>query len=286
MSKALDSGFQAVLGQVLRSAPKLRGGRDRHRRSHRRRLAEGGTFSGHRAYSHGEDLRNLDWNVLARTDELFLKILEDEDRRGLTLVLDCSASMTAGNRWQGALRLAAILGGLALVHLDGLRLVLGKGNSMSFQGMESLSQYLQRLENIPIQPEQPAVLGQQILEQGYADNVCWLSDFTEPQVMLAPLHLLRRHGCRVQGWLPSQPTDEIPDLSGYLVLRDPESSQEVTLQVDADLRRAMVKELRNLRRMQDRIFAEAGSALVRFPLPVEGDYRLSSWLGGGCLYRL
>ena len=54
----------------------------------------------------------------------------------------------------------------------------------------------------------------------------------------------------------------------------------------APLRAAMVEELSLLARHQDAIFNAVGYPLVRFPLPAEGDFRLSSWFTGPWTYRL
>ena len=98
MSELFDDRFRQMLGELVRRMPRTRTTSRAQTPTRRRRRSESGTFSGHRAYTPGDDLRDFDWNVFARTDELFLKVLEDEDRVGWTLILDCSASMTAGER--------------------------------------------------------------------------------------------------------------------------------------------------------------------------------------------
>src|SRR3954453_10299182 len=47
----------------------------------------------YRAYSEGDDLRHVDWNVFARTDKCFLKRYKGETNSQLLLLLDTSASM-------------------------------------------------------------------------------------------------------------------------------------------------------------------------------------------------
>ena len=55
-------------------------------------------FRDHRAYSPGDDLRHLDWNLLARLDRLYLKRFHDQQDVTLHLVVDASASMGYGTR--------------------------------------------------------------------------------------------------------------------------------------------------------------------------------------------
>jgi uncharacterized protein (DUF58 family) len=48
----------------------------------------------HRAYAPGDDLRSIDWKILARTDKYHVKLFEDETNLRAHLLLDCSRSMT------------------------------------------------------------------------------------------------------------------------------------------------------------------------------------------------
>ena len=50
-------------------------------------------FAEHRQYVPGDDLRNLDWKVLARKDRLYVRQYEDETNLRATILLDCSGSM-------------------------------------------------------------------------------------------------------------------------------------------------------------------------------------------------
>jgi len=50
-------------------------------------------FAEYRAYSEGDDLRHVDWNVFARTDKCFLKKYRGETNSQLLILLDTSASM-------------------------------------------------------------------------------------------------------------------------------------------------------------------------------------------------
>jgi uncharacterized protein (DUF58 family) len=51
-------------------------------------------FAEYRAYSQGDDLRHVDWNVFARTDRCFLKRYRGETNSQLLILLDTSASMS------------------------------------------------------------------------------------------------------------------------------------------------------------------------------------------------
>jgi uncharacterized protein (DUF58 family) len=55
-------------------------------------------FAEYRAYSQGDDLRHVDWNVFARTDKCFLKRYRGETNTQLLVLLDTSASMAYGSQ--------------------------------------------------------------------------------------------------------------------------------------------------------------------------------------------
>jgi uncharacterized protein (DUF58 family) len=54
-------------------------------------------FAEYRAYSEGDDIRHIDWNVFARTDKAFLKRYRGETNSQLLILLDTSASMGYGS---------------------------------------------------------------------------------------------------------------------------------------------------------------------------------------------
>jgi uncharacterized protein (DUF58 family) len=54
-------------------------------------------FAEYRAYSPGDDLRHVDWNVFARTDRCYLKRYRGETNSQLLVLLDTSASMAYGS---------------------------------------------------------------------------------------------------------------------------------------------------------------------------------------------
>src|SRR5256884_5662568 len=54
-------------------------------------------FREHRAYQPGDELRYLDWKILARADRLFVKQFEEETNLRAMILLDASRSMA----WRG-----------------------------------------------------------------------------------------------------------------------------------------------------------------------------------------
>ena len=53
-------------------------------------------FKEHQVYTFGDDIRFIDWNMLAKTNEAFVKTFEEERNIEITVVLDASRSMLSG----------------------------------------------------------------------------------------------------------------------------------------------------------------------------------------------
>lgn len=83
-------------------------------------------FADHREYQPGDDLRHLDWLVLARSDRYQIRRYEEETRLRATLALDCSGSMNygpaGGTKLDFGRSLAAALGYLMVRQNDSVGL--------------------------------------------------------------------------------------------------------------------------------------------------------------------
>jgi uncharacterized protein (DUF58 family) len=87
----------------------------------------GQEFLEHRNFHYGDDLRAVNWRAYMRFDKLFLKMFQVEPRVPVRLLLDASASMTAGaageaTKFECARRIAAALVYVGLVRLDSILL--------------------------------------------------------------------------------------------------------------------------------------------------------------------
>ncbi len=114
-----DEAFLRKLAYLDIVAKKLFAGGARGERRARKRGA-GLEFADHRRYSPGDDFRHVDWNVYARLGKLLLRLYEEEEDLTVYLLVDTSASMTAGDgrKFDHARRLAAALSYVALANMD------------------------------------------------------------------------------------------------------------------------------------------------------------------------
>jgi uncharacterized protein (DUF58 family) len=120
-----DEGFLRQLERLLLIMKRpVRGGLKGGRRSVKR--GQSVEFADFRDYSLGDDLRLLDWNVLARLEKLFIKLYVEEEDVTIHFLLDASASMAAGTppKLLFAKRAAAALGYIGLASEDRVAVTL------------------------------------------------------------------------------------------------------------------------------------------------------------------
>ena len=114
-----DEGFLRQLERLLflLHSP-VRGGLKGGRRSVKR--GQSVEFADYRDYALGDDLRQLDWNVFARLEKLFVKLFVEEEDVTITVLLDASTSMASGTpeKLLFAKRAAAALGYIGLASED------------------------------------------------------------------------------------------------------------------------------------------------------------------------
>src|SRR6185503_15574221 len=66
-------------------------------------------FQQHRPYRAGDDLKYLDWKILARTDRLYSKQFRETTSMSVMIVLDASASMAFPKEGLSKFRFASIM---------------------------------------------------------------------------------------------------------------------------------------------------------------------------------
>src|SRR5256885_14143975 len=73
-------------------------------------------FADYRRYTPGDDFRRIDWRAYARLERLFLRVFEAEENLTVTVLGDCSDSMSYGlpTKTSLAMELAAALAYVAL----------------------------------------------------------------------------------------------------------------------------------------------------------------------------
>jgi uncharacterized protein (DUF58 family) len=201
-------------------------------------------FADYRDYSHGDDLRRIDWNTYARLDRLFLKLFMEEEDLHVYLLLDASRSMDFGSpkKLDYGRRVAAALGYVGLSNYDRVgaaifgarlqgRLAPVRGRGQSF----SLFDFLQKAE-----PEGETSFARSLKEYALKTRrpgvAVVISDFFNSDYEEGLKSLLAR---RFQITLVHVMDDaELrPDLLGDLKLVDSETGEEREISVSPGLLR-------------------------------------------------
>jgi len=105
-----------ITPEFLAELDRFEAARDRRARSERQgertteAVGEGLTFADYRRYEPGDEPRFIDWNLYARTDELYVKQFEAERNFTVHVLVDASASMDFGDGDAHKFEYAAKLG--------------------------------------------------------------------------------------------------------------------------------------------------------------------------------
>ena len=206
-------------------------------------------FADYRNYAPGDDLRQLDWNIYARLERPYIKLLEDEEDLTVHLILDASASMDFPPEGEAdqkkLLFVKRIFAGLAYVSLTSNdRLILTAINdsgSATFGPVRGRGRGMAMLRFIQ-DIAATGITDLNIMLEDYARRsrrpgmTLIISDMFSPSGYLDGLNTLLSRGHEVAFIHVLAPEEITPPLAGDLRLIDVESgvAQEVT--VDAAMR--------------------------------------------------
>src|SRR5437667_6988732 len=95
-SQLFDAEFMRKLERLSLISRKLKQGRLKGERRSTKR-GQSVEFADYRNYTHGDDLRRVDWNAYARMERLFIKLYQEEEDLTVHILLDASRSMDWGD---------------------------------------------------------------------------------------------------------------------------------------------------------------------------------------------
>jgi len=196
----------------------------------------GMSFSEVRSYQYGDDVRNIDWNVTARTGEPFIKVFEEERELNIMLLADMSASSFFGtglgaDKKDFITEICAVLAFSAASNHDktglllfaaqpGLYLAPTQGRSHNLRIIREL--LTAQATGTATDLEAALVCTRNILKKR---SVCFIiSDFQSNTNLEPALSVLGcRHDCiGIHIWDTTE--RQLPDL-GIIEVQDPESGQ-------------------------------------------------------------
>jgi len=221
-------------------------------------------FAEYRAYTPGDDLRHVDWNLFARTERCYLKRYRGETNSQLTILLDASNSMNYGShavsKMDYARYAAASLFYLAIHNQrDPAGLIVFDDEVRNYIRPSTRQGQLHRLLAGLEQAEprartnfmKPLAHFQEFLRR--RGVVLVISDFYEsPEVIVKTIEPLRFHGSDVVLFHVLDPKEIRPELRGPSILVDMETEQRLEVipeYVKSEYRRKMDG---HLQQMQER----------------------------------
>lgn len=241
-----DESTLRKLNQLTLVASRVRAGAIKgERRSSRRGSSV--EFADYRDYTPGDDLRRLDWNIYARLDRPFIKLLEEEEELAVHILIDGSQSMNWGegeaHKFNYARRLAAGLGAIALSSGDVVTIGFLRSGTVAAEygpsrAQASLPRLFQFLEGL--EPGGVTDLNRSLREYSIrprrAGLLILISDLLTAEGYESGLRQLlgRGHDAALVHVLAPDELD--PPLAGDLQLVDIETEHEQDVSLDGGLR--------------------------------------------------
>ena len=190
-------------------------------------------FADFREYHPGDDFRRIDYHVLARLDQVLIKLFEADDEVTVRLLVDTSASMGVGGKIEQAKRLSAALGFVALTAHDAVSVHTfpASGPAPRFAGRASVPSFFAYLETLGAEGLTPfaEAAGHLLSQPGLPGVTIVLSDLLTPQ--WRSLMSLSSSGSDVMIIHILCEEDLDPGYSGDLELVDREDGDRLTVSV-------------------------------------------------------
>ena len=251
-------------------------------------------FAEYQAYTPGDDLRHVDWNVFARTERMYLKRYRGETNSPLTILLDASNSMQFASHGVSKMDYARYLSAsLFYLALHGQRDAAGiitfddeiRNYIRPSTRQGQLHRLLAALEQAEARARtdfaKPARYFQEFLKR--RGIVLIVSDFWEsPQSIVATLEPLRLNGNEVVLFHVLDPEDVRPSLDGPSILVDLETNEQLETTPDFAKKEYRAKVDAHITDLRDRAKAAGlGYCLLITDNPLDDALREYLTLRGG-----
>lgn len=185
-------------------------------------------FADHRAYTPGDDFRRIDQNLLARLDQLVIKLFDADDDLTVNVLLDDSASMGFHGKAHIANQLVAAVGFVSMKRRDALVLHTLQGPPLRCSGTTGLPTLLSALDaSVPSGQTDLSGAVARFMESRGPGLMLIVSDFLTPQWNEALRALPTRRREQAIAVHVLHPDEISPLLSGDLELVDSETRERV-----------------------------------------------------------
>ncbi|MBW3667115.1 MAG: DUF58 domain-containing protein [Actinobacteria bacterium] len=243
-------------------------------------------FSDFREYHPGDDFRRIDYHVLARLDQVLIKLYEADDEVTVRMLVDTSASMQVGGKLEQSKRLLAAIGFVALTAHDAVsvRTLPERARAPRFAGRAAVPAMLSYLEALDAAGETPfaRAAGHLLSQSGLPGITVVASDLLTPE--WRSLVGLRASGSDLVVLHVLCEEDATPEYSGDLELVDSEVGDRLTVSVTDEVARSYRERVERWRREVAAVTRSAGATY----LPVDSredieDLLFKTWRRAGVL---
>lgn len=247
-------------------------------------------FSEHRKYTPGDDPKDIDWLVYAKTDKYYVKKFEAETNITGYLVMDLSRSMGYTYRqemtkFEYSISLAAALAYLMIHQQDPVGLLTFDQRIRNSVAPKSRRTHLADLLSVLVRSKPQGAtdiaqsLGQVAAMLRHASLVMVFSDLlAEPDPVIQALHRLRHRGHDVIVFHVLDEAEVEFPFQGMVELEEPESTQRMLLDAN-QFRRDYQAELAAFREHYRHECARARIDYVPLDTSMQFDRALTEYLG-------
>ena len=208
-------------------------------------------FSDYRVYQPGDDLRQVDWNIYARTNKHYIKRYLDEQELSVTIYLDCTKSMSLlPKKWELAKQLTASIAYIGLCNDDRISIIPVHSEDAPYlyrKGKSYLYEMVRVVENIKPK-ETTALFSEEVAQtiQRKSSISIVITDLMEP-ISSVELTLKKIQANRQQVLLLHLVDKEElePTFTGDFLLEDSETKQGVNVTVTDYTRKSYITKMNN-----------------------------------------
>jgi uncharacterized protein (DUF58 family) len=205
-----------------------------------KQLGGGIEFADHREYTHGDDLRYLDWSIYARYGDLLIKRFHEEQDLHVYILLDVSPSMLVGQptKFDYARQVAAALAYIALADMDRVAIYAYSDSIMEELPMTrgkdrilAVLRFLDGLKSAGSKTDLTRVVRQLINRAQRSGLVIIISDLFDQEGFKHGVDLLRHRRFEPHIIQLHAPEESNPQLLGDMELEDMETGERRNLTV-------------------------------------------------------
>jgi uncharacterized protein (DUF58 family) len=294
MEKVSDIFTGALLESLSRYELSVRTLTSSGVRGERRSRRKGNSieYADHRQYTHGDDLRRLDWHALARLDQMLIRLYAAEETLPLEVILDTSASMDFGTptKYITAARIGCALTQIALLRSTPAlwRLAGEKAlEPVKLSGRNDLGRIFRVLDELV--PDGRGGLSDTIRRSTLAGprrrSLVVLTDGYDRAALHPALRACRASGTDVYLVLVLSPEETDPGMRGEFTLQDAETGVDAALTLDGRALKRYMALLAGFRKEWTDFCVGHGVALLEVGSDVEIGPELMRQLATGGLVQ-